>query len=47
MELLRPESVMSSVWEEAYDEASGRAYYFNRLYAHLALPKLHQTNAML
>ncbi|GMF29485.1 unnamed protein product [Phytophthora lilii] len=22
---------MSSVWEEAYDEASGRAYYFNRL----------------
>ncbi|KAG6615934.1 Adenylate cyclase-like protein [Phytophthora cinnamomi] len=22
---------MSSVWEEAYDEVSGRAYYFNRL----------------
>ncbi|KAG7381536.1 hypothetical protein PHYPSEUDO_005954 [Phytophthora pseudosyringae] len=22
---------MSSVWEEAYDESSGRAYYFNRL----------------
>jgi hypothetical protein len=25
---------MSSAWEEAYDEASGRAYYFNRLYAY-------------
>lgn len=31
---------MSSEWEEAYDEASGRAYYFNRLYvARISMPE--------